>query len=254
MAALRADVQIALDFGAVQHRIAGRTFGPEPFGDRARAALGLDARGDDSFEPGHGASLAKPLRRHRNAKGFGIFNAPQVQAACRGGRAGETPVAARKNATPRRRQDPPRPAPRARCPRCFAPCGAGRRWRMISSHTHSPLRSTAMRSMRRMGVFDWHSMPTKSGKIVLPEQCLRRSMHRPLVEGAVYPGTARAQQRRACARVQDAVAVGAPPRAVARMKSTGNLARPLQGDRRAADGCWRRAPRRAACAPRSVSK
>ncbi len=53
VAALGADVQIAFDLRAVQHGIAGRTLGPQTFGHRARAALGFDARWDDSLEPGH---------------------------------------------------------------------------------------------------------------------------------------------------------------------------------------------------------
>jgi hypothetical protein len=54
VAALRADVQIALDFGAVQHRIAGRAFGPQPSGtERVRRSVLM--REGRSFEPGHGA-------------------------------------------------------------------------------------------------------------------------------------------------------------------------------------------------------
>src|SRR5690349_3877779 len=47
MAALRADIEIALQLGAIEHRVAGRTLDPQALGDRTRAALGLDARGHD---------------------------------------------------------------------------------------------------------------------------------------------------------------------------------------------------------------
>jgi hypothetical protein len=54
MTTFRTHVQIALDLGTVEHRVASRTLGPQAFGHRARAALGLDTRGDNSLEPGHG--------------------------------------------------------------------------------------------------------------------------------------------------------------------------------------------------------
>jgi hypothetical protein len=66
IAALRADVQVALQLGAVQHRVASRALHPQAFRDRARAALGLDPRRHDFLEPGHGSivgsagSLGKP--------------------------------------------------------------------------------------------------------------------------------------------------------------------------------------------------
>src|ERR1700730_12038850 len=63
MTALRADVEVALDFGAVQDSIAGRALGPKPLGHRACTALGLDARSDDAFEPGHALEFTKTLRR-----------------------------------------------------------------------------------------------------------------------------------------------------------------------------------------------
>src|ERR1700722_2533065 len=53
MAALGADVEIALQLGAIEHRIAGRAFDPQPLGHRARAPLSLDPRWHDLFEPGH---------------------------------------------------------------------------------------------------------------------------------------------------------------------------------------------------------
>ena len=53
VAALRADVEIALELGAVQHGIAGRTLDPQALGYRTRAALGLDPRRHDFLEPGH---------------------------------------------------------------------------------------------------------------------------------------------------------------------------------------------------------
>src|SRR6185369_6589114 len=53
MAALRADVQIALQLRAIQDRVAGRALDPQAFGDRVRTTLRLDARRHDFFEPGH---------------------------------------------------------------------------------------------------------------------------------------------------------------------------------------------------------
>ena len=58
MAALRTDIQIALDLGFVQHGIAGRTLGPQAFGHRAGTALGFDPRRNDSLKPGHARSLS----------------------------------------------------------------------------------------------------------------------------------------------------------------------------------------------------
>ena len=52
--------KVALDFSAVQHGIACRTLGPQPFGHRARTALGLDTRGNDSLKPGHTVVYQKP--------------------------------------------------------------------------------------------------------------------------------------------------------------------------------------------------
>src|SRR5579871_5884614 len=53
MAALRTDIQVALELSPIEHRIARRTFDPKPLRYRACAALGLDARGHDLLEPGH---------------------------------------------------------------------------------------------------------------------------------------------------------------------------------------------------------
>src|SRR5262249_43333659 len=53
VAALRAHVQVALEFRAIQHRVAGRALAPQPLRHRARPPLGLDARRHDLFEPGH---------------------------------------------------------------------------------------------------------------------------------------------------------------------------------------------------------
>ena len=53
MAALGAHVDIPFELRPIQHRIAGRTFDPQPFRHGARATLGLDSRGHDFLEPGH---------------------------------------------------------------------------------------------------------------------------------------------------------------------------------------------------------
>jgi hypothetical protein len=53
MAALGADMKVALELGAIKHRIAGRALDPQTLGNRAHALFGLDARGNDLFEPGH---------------------------------------------------------------------------------------------------------------------------------------------------------------------------------------------------------
>src|SRR5262245_59403426 len=53
MAALRAHVEVAFQLRAIQHRIAGGALDPQAFGDRARAALRLDARRHDFLEPRH---------------------------------------------------------------------------------------------------------------------------------------------------------------------------------------------------------
>ena len=71
VAALGADVEIALELGAVQHRIAGRALDPQALGHRTRAALGLDARGHDLLEPRHGVGSSGVTRRpggHRSRR------------------------------------------------------------------------------------------------------------------------------------------------------------------------------------------
>src|SRR3984957_6155635 len=57
VAALRADMQIALDLSLVEHGIASGALGPQPFGHRSRAALGFDPRGYNSLKPRHEPSL-----------------------------------------------------------------------------------------------------------------------------------------------------------------------------------------------------
>src|SRR6266513_3126140 len=51
--ALGADIEVALELGAIEHRIAGRALDPQSLRDRARAPLGLDTGGHDLVEPGH---------------------------------------------------------------------------------------------------------------------------------------------------------------------------------------------------------
>jgi hypothetical protein len=57
VAALRAHVEVALEFSAVQHGVAGRTLDPQTLGNVARTPLGLDARRYDLLEPGHGVQI-----------------------------------------------------------------------------------------------------------------------------------------------------------------------------------------------------
>src|ERR1700694_1445926 len=59
MAALRTDIQVALQLGAVQDRVACRALDPQALRDRARAPLGLDAGGHDLLEPGHSGGAAR---------------------------------------------------------------------------------------------------------------------------------------------------------------------------------------------------
>jgi hypothetical protein len=54
MSALGTNMQIALELGAIQHRVAGAALHPQAFRHRARPALGLDPRRHDFLEPGHG--------------------------------------------------------------------------------------------------------------------------------------------------------------------------------------------------------
>jgi hypothetical protein len=63
MAALGTHVQIALQLGAIEHRVAGCAFDPQPLRHRARPALGLDPRGHDFFEPGHWRLMLKSGKR-----------------------------------------------------------------------------------------------------------------------------------------------------------------------------------------------
>ena len=56
VAALRADHQVALELGAVEHRVASLALDPKALGNRPRPALGLDSRRHDLFKPGHGQS------------------------------------------------------------------------------------------------------------------------------------------------------------------------------------------------------
>ena len=55
MSALRTHMQIAFELGSIEHGIARRTLHPQPFRNRARAALRLDPGRHDFFEPGHTA-------------------------------------------------------------------------------------------------------------------------------------------------------------------------------------------------------
>src|SRR5207248_6530780 len=59
MAALGTHIQVALQLGAVQDRIARRALDPQALRDRARAPLGLDAGGHDLVEPGHSGAAAR---------------------------------------------------------------------------------------------------------------------------------------------------------------------------------------------------
>src|SRR5690606_9689613 len=70
MAALGADMQVALQLGAVEHRIAGRALAPQALGHGTHAALGLDARGNDLFKPGH----AYPRRSAGQPAGSGMIS------------------------------------------------------------------------------------------------------------------------------------------------------------------------------------
>src|SRR5687768_11264797 len=53
MSALGTNMQVALQLGAIQHRVAGAALHPQTFRHRARPALGLDPRRHDFLEPGH---------------------------------------------------------------------------------------------------------------------------------------------------------------------------------------------------------
>ena len=55
MAALRADVQVLLEVGAVEHRFARRALDPQPLGHRLLLAArrALDARGQEFLQPAH---------------------------------------------------------------------------------------------------------------------------------------------------------------------------------------------------------
>ena len=53
MLALRANIEIGLKLRLIENCPTPQALGPQAFGDRTRAALGLDARGNDSLKPGH---------------------------------------------------------------------------------------------------------------------------------------------------------------------------------------------------------
>src|SRR5690606_24978936 len=55
MGALGAHLEVAGNLGAVQHRVARGALRPDPLGNRAaRGAVGLDAGGQELFQPAHG--------------------------------------------------------------------------------------------------------------------------------------------------------------------------------------------------------
>src|SRR6266404_4142041 len=135
MAALRTDIQVALQLGAVQDRIARRALYPQALRDRARAPFGLDAGGHDLLEPGHwGAIIADragaPPAGTPPAAQTRPDSAPSPDTVRRRGRwrhfcCGHAPRALRAPSTAARRPCRWQSAG----PRCCASCGAGRRWR-----------------------------------------------------------------------------------------------------------------------------
>src|SRR5260221_23288 len=76
MSALRADVEVLLEIGAVEHRVAGRALGPQAFGHGLpRAAAGALELGRQEFlEPAHASSASL----------MGLRNAFTRETACSG--------------------------------------------------------------------------------------------------------------------------------------------------------------------------
>src|SRR6185295_891403 len=88
MAAFRTDIEIALELGAIQHGVTGGALDPQSFRHRARAALGLDPRRHDFFEPRH--SWRNPYSRERPiiadcTPGIGTGGAPAAGSPNSGG-------------------------------------------------------------------------------------------------------------------------------------------------------------------------
>jgi hypothetical protein len=75
MAALRANIEVALELGTVEHGVARRTLDPQALRDRARTPFGLDARGHDLVEPGHLFMIADQSRNTAGARGAGSAKA-----------------------------------------------------------------------------------------------------------------------------------------------------------------------------------
>ena len=111
-----------------------------------------------------------------------------------------------------------------------------------------------MRSTRRTGVFDWHSTERNAEKSCSPISTCAAGCMAVDVERPVNPGGARgaaAPIARCDSRCSSDRCGGRPCGA---RESPASPRRPTAGRWPAAAGCWRRAPRRAACARRCVSK
>ena len=134
MAALRTDIEIALELGAVQHCVAGRTLDPQSLGNRTRAALGLDPRGHDFLEPRHVGG--RPLfESAADDNGLGRRSRTPADTARRrdtGHRAALSPHWSFDRGSrapwPRVPAAILRARPTSAGPRRCAPCGAGRHW------------------------------------------------------------------------------------------------------------------------------
>src|SRR5688572_23885158 len=88
--ALRADVEIVLEVGEVQHRVARRTLAPQPFGDGflLLRRLALDLGWQELAEPAHESSPTSALAgtgRGPNALRNSASTLPARSAACFGG-------------------------------------------------------------------------------------------------------------------------------------------------------------------------
>ncbi len=202
VAALRADLQVALELGAVEHGVAGRALDPQAFGHGPRAALRLDARGDDLFEPGHGAApvARTPKFTRRQAESGGVVGADEIQALRRRRGPGLAPVAPLQDLRQPVRRCARRARPGSGCPRCCAPCDAGRRWRAPGGRRKDRRRSTAMLHELAHGRRRLAFGGAEGGKVVVPDQRLRRFVHARGIE--FVPRSS----RRAGARAPDACA------------------------------------------------
>src|SRR5262249_40930166 len=154
VAALGADVEVALELGAVQHRVTGWTFYPQPFRNRTRAPFGLDARRDYLLEPGHQcAIIAESSAGNPKAPGYSTRQKYSPRAAA----VASPALRRRESSCSRARSGPARPSPIASSnPTMLRTMWCRKALAVTSMRIQSSRRSTVSARSCRTGERAWH--------------------------------------------------------------------------------------------------